>query len=97
MSTGIWIVLVVLALILGFVGGFFAARKYMEDYLKKNPPINEQMLRTMMIQMGQKPSEKKLHQMMASMKQNVSNLFLVIFLLQDRCSGSLDRSLCPVW
>ncbi len=54
MSTGIWIVLVVLALILGFVGGFFAARKYMEDYLKKNPPINEQMLRTMMIQMGQK-------------------------------------------
>ncbi len=60
MSTGIWIVLVVLALILGFVGGFFAARKYMEDYLK------------MMIQMGQKPSEKKLHQMMASMKQNMS-------------------------
>lgn len=72
MSTGIWIVLVVLALILGFVGGFFAARKYMEDYLKKNPPINEQMLRTMMIQMGQKPSEKKLHQMMASMKQNMA-------------------------
>ena len=54
-----------------FAGGFFAARKYMEDYLKKNPPINEQMLRTMMVQMGQKPSEKKLHQMMAAMKANM--------------------------
>ena len=64
MSTGIWVLIVIIAAVLGFVGGFFAARKYMEDYLKKNPPINEQMMRTMMIQMGQKPSEKKLHQMM---------------------------------
>ena len=28
------------------------------------------MMRTMMIQMGQKPSEKKLHQMMNAMKNN---------------------------
>ena len=70
MSTGIWVLIVIIAAVLGFVGGFFAARKYMEDYLKKNPPINEQMMRTMMIQMGQKPSEKKLHQMMTAMKNN---------------------------
>ena len=70
MSTGIWVLIVIIAAVLGFVGGFFAARKYMEDYLKKNPPINEQMMRTMMIQMGQKPSEKKLHQMMNAMKNN---------------------------
>lgn len=70
MSTGIWMLIVIIAAVLGFVGGFFAARKYMEDYLKKNPPINEQMMRTMMIQMGQKPSEKKLHQMMNAMKNN---------------------------
>ncbi|KRL04261.1 hypothetical protein FD46_GL001385 [Liquorilactobacillus oeni DSM 19972] len=50
------------------MGGFFAARKYMESYLKKNPPINESMLKVMMLQMGQKPSEKKLHQMMSAMK-----------------------------
>ena len=68
MSTGIWVLIVIIAAVLGFVGGFFAAQKYMEDYLKKNPPINEQMMRTMMIQMGQKPSEKKLHQMMNAMK-----------------------------
>ncbi|WP_057896244.1 YneF family protein [Liquorilactobacillus oeni] len=68
MSTTIWVLIVILALILGFVGGFFAARKYMESYLKKNPPINESMLKVMMLQMGQKPSEKKLHQMMSAMK-----------------------------
>nr|WP_054756216.1 YneF family protein [Liquorilactobacillus satsumensis] len=69
MSTTIWVLIVILALILGFVGGFFAARKYMENYLKKNPPINESMLKVMMLQMGgQKPSEKKLHQMMTAMK-----------------------------
>ena len=66
MSTGIWVLIVIIAAVLGFVGGFFAARKYMEDYLKKNPPINEQMMRTMMIQIGQKPSEKKFHQMIKS-------------------------------
>ncbi|KIS03619.1 YneF family protein [Paucilactobacillus wasatchensis] len=68
MSTGIWILLLVVALLVGLVGGFFGARKYMENYLKNNPPINEDMLRTMMLQMGQKPSAKKLHQMMQSMQ-----------------------------
>lgn len=64
------VLMVILALVVGFVGGFFAARRYMENYLKNNPPINEQMLKTMMLQMGQKPSERKLHQMVNSMKQN---------------------------
>lgn len=67
MATG-WIVLIaIIALVIGVVGGFFIAKKYMEDYLQKNPPINEEMLRGMMAQMGQKPSEKKLRQMMQSM------------------------------
>ena len=55
------------ALIAGVALGFFIARKYMMNYLKKNPPINEQMLRTLMMQMGQKPSQKKINQMMRSM------------------------------
>jgi len=67
MST-IWIVLIGIgALIAGVALGFFIARKYMMSYLKKNPPINEQMLRTLMMQMGQKPSQKKINQMMRSM------------------------------
>ncbi|GFR53374.1 hypothetical protein BAP_80 [Bacillus sp. CN2] len=39
----------------------------MMSYLKKNPPINEQMLRMMMMQMGMKPSQKKINQMMKAM------------------------------
>ncbi len=67
MST-IWVVIIALiALIAGVALGFFIARKYMMDYLKKNPPINEQMLRTLMMQMGQKPSQKKINQMMRAM------------------------------
>ncbi|MDW3926482.1 YneF family protein [Staphylococcus saprophyticus] len=75
MATWLAIVLIVLALILGLVGGFFLARKYMMDYLKKNPPINEEMLRMMMMQMGQKPSQKKINQMMTMMNKNQQDQF----------------------
>ncbi|MEG0268188.1 MAG: YneF family protein [Carnobacterium sp.] len=68
MNTGLAIILIVVALVAGLVGGFFLAKKYMMDYFKKNPPINEDTLRMLMMQMGQKPSEKKIRQMMASMK-----------------------------
>ncbi|EXJ24148.1 hypothetical protein ADIAL_0279 [Alkalibacterium sp. AK22] len=68
MNTGLAILLIILALIGGLVGGFFIARKYMMDYFEKNPPIDENMLRMMMLQMGQKPSERKINQMMSQMK-----------------------------
>lgn len=68
MATG-WVVLIaVIALLVGAAGGFSLARKYMQDYFKKNPPVNEDMLRMMMASMGQKPSEKKVRQMMQQMK-----------------------------
>ncbi|MEC5422598.1 YneF family protein [Virgibacillus sp. C22-A2] len=64
----IWVILIATAaLIAGVALGFFIARRYMMSYLKKNPPINEQMLRTLMMQMGQKPSQKKINQMMRAM------------------------------
>ena len=75
MATWLAILLIVLALILGLVGGFFLARKYMMDYLKKNPPINEEMLRMIMMQMGQKPSQKKINQMMTMMNKNQDDAF----------------------
>lgn len=62
------IMLMILALLVGLLIGFFAARRYMENYLRNNPPISEDMLRTMMLQMGQKPSDRKLHMMMQTMK-----------------------------
>ena len=69
MTLWIAILLIVVALIGGVALGFFIARKYMMNYLKENPPINEQMLRMMMMQMGQKPSQKKINQMMAQMSK----------------------------
>ena len=67
------IMLMILALLVGLVIGFFGARKYMENYLRNNPPISEEMLRTMMLQMGQKPSSRKLHQMMQAMKAKLKS------------------------
>ncbi|KOP82242.1 YneF family protein [Cytobacillus praedii] len=64
-----YILVGVLALLAGIALGFFIARKYMMSYLKKNPPINEQMLKMMMMQMGQKPSQKKINQMMNAMNK----------------------------
>ena len=69
MSVWVVVLLVILALAGGVALGFFIARKYMMDYLKKNPPINEQMLKMMMMQMGQKPSQKKINQMMQAMSK----------------------------
>lgn len=68
MSTGAWILIVILGVLAGLVGGFFLARRYMVNYFEENPPISEDMLRNMMMQMGQKPSERKVKQIMASMK-----------------------------
>ena len=56
-------------LLVGAVIGFFIARKYMQKYLKKNPPINEQMIKAMMSQMGRTPSQKQVNQMMKSMSK----------------------------
>ena len=70
MATRIWILIVIAALVGGLALGFFLARKYMMVYLEKNPPINEEMLRMMMMQMGQKPSQKKINQMMSMMNKN---------------------------
>ncbi|ANU13439.1 YneF family protein [Planococcus halocryophilus] len=69
MDTWIWIVIVIVALLAGVALGFYIARRYMMKYLQDNPPINEEMLRIMMMQMGQKPSQKKINQMMSQMNK----------------------------
>ncbi len=68
-TTGIAILVGIIALAAGVALGFFIARKYMMSYLQKNPPINEQMLKMMMMQMGMKPSQKKINQMMSAMNK----------------------------
>ena len=61
---------IVLALLVGGVIGFFLSQRFFKRYLEKNPPINEKMVRAMMTQMGRKPSEKQVRQVMASMNQH---------------------------
>jgi len=73
LSTLFWILLIVAALIGGIAIGFFIARKYMMNYLEQNPPINEDMIRTLMMQMGQKPSQKKVNQVMRAMNVQMKN------------------------
>ena len=53
------ILYIVIGLIVGFISGFLIARKVMKNELKKNPPINERMIKTMMSQMGRTPSQKQ--------------------------------------
>lgn len=58
-----------LGLVVGLVAGFFGARLFMKKYLKKNPPINEKMIKIMMQQMGRTPSQKQVNQMMKAMNK----------------------------
>lgn len=60
---------VLLGFVIGAVVGFFAARHYIQKYMKKNPPINEQMIKAMMMQMGRTPSQKQVNQMMKTMSK----------------------------
>ena len=55
--------------ILMIVIGFFVARLLMKKYMKKNPPINEEMIKGLMMQMGRKPNQKQINQMMKNMQK----------------------------
>ena len=63
------ILLILVGLIAGAVAGFFLARLFMKKYLTKNPPINEEMIKVLMTQMGRTPSQKQVNQMMKQMEK----------------------------
>lgn len=58
-----------LGIAIGAVIGFFVTKKIFEKQLKENPPITENMIRAMYSQMGRKPSEAQIRQIMKSMNQ----------------------------
>ena len=62
-----WLLIFVAILLVGFIAGMIVSRKITSKYLEKNPPINENMIRAMMSQMGRKPSEKQVKQVMKAM------------------------------
>ena len=70
MELGVAIGLIIGALVLGAIGGFFVTRYIFKKQLEKNPPINEKMIRAMFMQMGRKPSEAQVRAIMNSMKRN---------------------------
>ncbi len=56
----------------GLVGAaisFFLTKRMFEKQVRENPPINEKMIRAMYMQMGRKPSEKQVREIMRSMGQ----------------------------
>lgn len=67
----IWqfIIIVIGIILVAAVATFFITRKLFEKELKKNPPVNEAMIRAMMTQMGRTPSEKQVRAVMRSMNE----------------------------
>ena len=63
------ILMIVIGLIPGLVIGFFLARLFMQKYLQKNPPINEDMIKMMMAGMGRTPTQKQVNQVMKQMSR----------------------------
>lgn len=58
---------VLLGMVIGAVIAFFLTKRMFEKQLRENPPVNEKMIRAMFLQMGRKPSEKQIRQIMQSM------------------------------
>ncbi len=67
-----WIALIIgiATLLVGAIIGFFVSRYFFARYMKKHPPINENMVRAMLSQMGRSPSEKQVRAIMRSMEEN---------------------------
>ncbi|MBQ9124490.1 MAG: YneF family protein [Acholeplasmatales bacterium] len=63
------IITVVITIIVTAIATFFITRKIFANQLKKNPPVNEAMIRAMMTQMGRTPSEKQVRAVMRSMNE----------------------------
>ena len=63
------ILFVLLGLVIGLVSGFFIARTLFKKQLKENPPINEEMIKTLMRGMGRQPSQKQVNQLMKQMQK----------------------------
>lgn len=66
------LVLAILLIVLAFVGGvalgMYLSRKQVEKMLMDKPVLDENALRVMMSQMGQKPSEAKVQQAFRQIK-----------------------------
>ncbi|MBP1525471.1 MAG: YneF family protein [Spiroplasma sp. WSS] len=69
-----WAVLIIgiASALIGGLVGFIVTKKIFEKQLQKNPPINENMIRAMYLQMGRKPTESQIKSVMQAMKRQQS-------------------------
>lgn len=63
------ILYVFIGLVVGLVIGIFVSRHLIKKQLKDNPPISEEMIRTLMRGMGRNPSQKQVNQLMKQMQR----------------------------
>lgn len=63
------VILPIAFLIIGFLLGFYIAQKMFKKQMRENPPINEDQIRAMYAQMGRKPSEQQVKQIMGMFKR----------------------------
>ncbi|MCI7332533.1 MAG: YneF family protein [Bacilli bacterium] len=70
-TANIWmdILYLVIGLIVGVLAGFFISKKLVSKQLKENPPVNEEMIKTLMRGMGRNPSQKQVNQLMKQMQK----------------------------
>lgn len=68
MNLGLAILLIIVALAGGVVLGMYISRKQVEKMIADKPILDENALRVMMSQMGQKPSEAKVQQAFRQIK-----------------------------
>lgn len=67
---GVSIFYTIVGAVIGGLVTFYVTRKKFEKEIKENPPINEKMIRAMFLQMGRKPSEAQIRQIMKSVNAN---------------------------
>ena len=63
------VILGISCLAVGTLSGFFGGKYLMMKYVKNNSTINEQMVKMMLASAGQKPTQKKINQIMKSVSK----------------------------
>lgn len=69
---GLWssILYALVGALVGAAVTFFLTKRKFEKDLRENPPINEKMIRAMYLQMGRKPSEAQIRQIMKTVNNS---------------------------
>ena len=63
------ILLVLVGLVIGLIARLLISKKMVQKQLQDNPPINEEMIKTLMRGMGRNPSQKQVNQLMKQMQK----------------------------